>query len=153
METPAAVPAARAWPALLVDVVLVPGLPAALLFAVSVGWVLGPIVGAVVIAVVLVIERGTPYPVRREIVGVATMLYAVLALLGIQFGTVLSCSEPDHSSWAYAAAAAVFVGLAALSLWKRFLWGIPIAVLLALVVFFAVYAKLPGIPLDCSGSD
>jgi len=123
METRAAVPAARAWPALLVDGVLLPALPVAMLFAVSAGWVLGPFVGALVIAVVLFIERGTSYPVRREIVGMATMLYVALALLAIEFGTAFSCSEPTHPS---------------------------LAVLLALVVFFTVYSNLPGIPLDCS---
>lgn len=152
METLAAVPG-RSWPALLVDLVLLPALPVALLLAVSAGWGVGLFVGAVVIAIVFLVSRGIDSPGRSGIVTTATALYGVFALLGIELGTEFSCNEPTHPWLAWAAAGAVFVGLAALSIWKRFLWGIPIAVLLAFVVFFAVYSKLPGIPLDCSGSD
>ena len=149
METPEAV-SGTSWPATLVDVVLVPFLPPALVFAVSVGWVAGSFVGAVVIAIVFFIERGTHSPARSAIVSMATVLYVVLALLLIELGTTFSCSEPTHPWLAYASAGAVLVGLAALSLWKRFLWGIPIAVLLALVAFFTVYSRLPGFHGDCS---
>jgi hypothetical protein len=148
METPEAVPVS--WPALLVDVVLLPGLPVALVLVAGAGWAPGSFLGAIVIAIVFYIERGTPSPARPSIVVTATVLYLMFALFVIWLGTALSCSEPTHPSLAYVAAGTVLVGLGALSLWKRFLWGIPIAVLLALVVFFAAYAKLPGIPIDCS---
>jgi hypothetical protein len=152
METHEAVPVST-WPALLVDIVLLPALPVALLFAVNAGWVAGSFIGAIVIAIVFFASRGMGTPARSGIVTMATAVYGVLALLGIELGTTFSCNEPNHPGLAWAAAGAVFVGLATLSIWKRFPWGIPIAVLLALVVFFTVYSKLPGIPLDCSGSD
>ncbi len=138
------------WPAVLVDLVLVPLLPAATLFAAAIGWARGSFVGAVVIAAVFFIGRGTYSPARPAIVGTATAVYLALSLLGISLGTAFSCPQPTHPWVAFAAAGAVVLGLGSLSLWRRFLWGIPIAVLLGLVVFFAVYSKLPAIPMDCS---
>ena len=149
METPEAVPAS-AWPALLVDIVVLPALPVAMLVAVSAGWWRGLVVGAVVIAIVFFIEHGTDNHDRPAFVGIATVLYGAFALFWIKVGTTLSCSQPNSPGWAYAAAGAVLVGVGALSVWRRFLWGIPISVLLALVVFFTVYSKLPGISWDCS---
>lgn len=140
---------AAGWAALLVDLAVAGCLPAAMLFAISVGWALGSVFGATVIAVVLLFERGTYSPNRGAVVAVAAWLYGLMSLFAIVIGTELACPQPTETWAAWAAAGAVLAGLMLLSLRKGFLWGVPIAVLLAFLVFFTVYAKLPAVPLDC----
>jgi hypothetical protein len=134
------------------DLALAPTLFMAFVLAVAVGWTTGSFAGVFAIVTVYFIERGTESPARPGLVGIATFLYALFALFAIHFGTVLSCRQPTDATWAYVAAGAVLAGLATLSLWKHFLWGVPIAILLALVVFFAVYSRLPAPPFYC-GAD
>jgi hypothetical protein len=143
-------PPASYWPGFLVDIAFVPLLPLALGLAVHAGWLGGSFIGAVVIASVFFIDRGTDSPVRYVAVGCATALYLALAVFLLVLGVVIECRHPIHPGIAYAAAGGAVAGLAGLSAWRRFLWGIPIAVLIALVVFFAVYSRLPVIPIDCS---
>jgi hypothetical protein len=142
--------AAKPGLALLVDVALVPGLAAALWLAVVAGWTLGSLVGALVIGLVIFVGRGPYSPARTGLVITASALY--LAFFG--FWTLvyiaLSCPKPTHPSIALAAAGAVLVGIALLSLWKRIYWGIPAGILIAFVVLWTVYTKLPALPMDCS---
>jgi hypothetical protein len=148
MET-AAVPARR-WPALLADLALVPALPVALFLAAKGGWGLASVVGAVALAFVFLVGRGTYDAARTGLIVSAAFLYLAvfgfIALLDVGF----TCPEPTRPWVAFVAAGAVLLGLTLLSIWRRFLWGIPLAILLAFVVFVAVYSKLPAIPMDCA---
>ena len=144
MET-AAVPA-RTWLAPLADAALVLVLPALLTLALWSGPWAGPLIGAFGVALVLLVGRGPYDGERTHMIAMATLFNLAACGIGILLVVTSSCSRPAGHGvlYAYAGMGVVFVDLTLVALWRRFLWGIPLAALLALVAFVTLWHELPA---------
>lgn len=146
MET-AAVPAERKWLAPLADLALVVAFPATVVLAFWAGqsvaeWLRLLVAAAGITAVVLLGRRalGTK---RAIFMAIATWLTLYATSVASFIGAFSTCRRDLSAPWLPPTAmGVVYVGVGLFALRKRRWWGLPLAILLAFGVAFALYFAL-----------
>ncbi len=110
----------------------------------------GAVSGAAVLGGAIVARYG------RSAVRVGNLLVVVVTTVVVLAGTPAMlfagfCDTTPNQPWiAWTGMGVVYFGLGMLSLRKRFLWGLPVAAVFAIVTYVALWYWLPGIPVSGS---